>query len=318
MALTSDEIKVELRKLGKRDGEIMRLLHPEWKPIKDYPNITIAFPGFEDWLNEQPIPLQRSMRAAVQRFLIAQADHRRRTLDQLALIAKRSTGRAVLAEIRTARSRKLKIMPVAGGEHNAFSDALSARKSTRLGFRVRYADGTEVPGLRRGTGEGSHATVEFTANMWGPSGSARATGPGSLPDEVLCHELVHAGRQMQGIQHSATVDKGYENEEEFVAIVVSNVYLSEKKQTRMRGTHRFKDRVVRGRVVGMEFDVLPNPERFLDNPQGMHPPPFQMMEKIRTAQRSLHDALCDIGTGVAKFNPSRDWEAKRAKVFIDL
>ena len=44
----------------------------------------------------------------------------------------------------------------------------------------------------------------------------------------------------------------YDNEEEFAAVVVTNVYLSEKKQTALRADHG--------------WGVLQNPDKFLDSP----------------------------------------------------
>ena len=94
---------------------------------------------------------------------------------------------------------------------------------------------------------------------------------------------------MKGIVHSKAVDSNYVNEEEFVAIVVANVYLSEKKQRFLRATHAFHDRRITRYVVGQKTDVLPDPEKFLDNPQKMSPPPYQLLEKIRVRQRTLWD-----------------------------
>ena len=42
------------------------------------------------------------------------------------------------------------------------------------------------------------------------------------------------------------------------------------------------------------------------------------MEKIRLRQNSLWNALLGIGPARAAFNPARDWEPRRAKVFIDI
>jgi hypothetical protein len=45
--------------------------------------------------------------------------------------------------------------------------------------------------------------------------------PGFAPDEILCHELVHAARILGN-------DDGPQNEEEFFAVLVANIYISEK------------------------------------------------------------------------------------------
>jgi hypothetical protein len=54
--------------------------------------------------------------------------------------------------------------------------------------------------------------------------------PGSKPDEVLCHELLHAARYLGGDFNAAPIPSmpDYENEEDFFAILVTNIYSSEK------------------------------------------------------------------------------------------
>ena len=45
MGYTHDELRAELRRLGKREHEMFLLLHPERKPLKHYPNISIGYYG---------------------------------------------------------------------------------------------------------------------------------------------------------------------------------------------------------------------------------------------------------------------------------
>jgi hypothetical protein len=62
----------------------------------------------------------------------------------------------------------------------------------------------------------------------------------SLPDEVLLHEMVHALRQMQGKSNPIPTEdtlRKYDNEEEFLAIVVSSVYMSAHNKTQLRADH---------------------------------------------------------------------------------
>jgi hypothetical protein len=73
-----------------------------------------------------------------------------------------------------------------------------------------------------------------------------------LRDEVLFHELVHSGRLLDGFAQVAHKlepnpddvmpyadpdSAAYENIEEFVTILVSNIYLSEKGQKVFRASH---------------------------------------------------------------------------------
>jgi nucleoid-associated protein YgaU len=78
-----------------------------------------------------------------------------------------------------------------------------------------------------GTGGGVNVEVHFSPELF-----AAGAGPASDPDDILLHEMVHGLREMQGEFDqvpTATQDYLYDNDEEFVAIVTSNIYVSEKK-----------------------------------------------------------------------------------------
>jgi hypothetical protein len=251
--------------------------------------------------------------------MLAQSAYRKQTLEQFAILTKHDVGKAVLAEVKAANGWNLTVMPYRPeneNDVNADSDPQRDRESTWLGFPVRDSDGTIVSGMGRGTGKGSSVTIDYSPEMFGPSGSAHFSGPASDPDEVLCHELVHAGRQMQGKSHRKAVDGYYDNEEEFVSIVVTNIYLSEKKQTKLRGSHSSFKKWEGDKIVARRHDLLPHPERFLQNPQGISPPPKELMEKIRYRQPKLWHALVKLKKPV--FNPPRDWEPQRKNGLIDL
>jgi hypothetical protein len=329
---TQAELKERMRRAEIPLEQQWQLFHPGMEPVKDFPNILVTFTSFEDWFNEEPAPQRaRDIRATVQRFKIAETDYRAAVQDNIKALLKSGTGKAVLGEIAAAKKFKLSIRPYIsawyGGEGNATSDALVRSRSVPLGLPVRDSEGNKIlsghdlrgrPIYLEGTGQGTPAYIEFTPSMWGPRGSERAIGPGSLPDEVLLHEMVHSGRQMNAVQTSRRVTADYLNEEEFVAIVVSNIHMSEKKQTVFRATHAFADLEVPFVKLAMVFDVLPQPDRFLDNPQHMSPPPAQLLETVRTRQPNLWKAIKDIGPSKAKFNPIREWEVMRGKVLIDL
>jgi hypothetical protein len=94
-------------------------------------------------------------------------------------------------------------------------------------------------------GGGSDASVYFTPSEWG-GGNSACSGPGTrtAADEVLFHEMVHALRDMQGVSNPVpTVNTSYLNEEEFLAIVVTNVYISAKGGTKFRANH-FDDSIL--------------------------------------------------------------------------
>lgn len=68
----------------------------------------------------------------------------------------------------------------------------------------------------------------------------RAFNPADLRDEVLFHELVHTGRKLDGIYKlTPTTDAAspYQNVEDFIAILLTNIYMSEKGKRVFRGSH---------------------------------------------------------------------------------
>jgi len=71
-----------------------------------------------------------------------------------------------------------------------------------------------------------------------------ALNRGLLPDEILCHELVHAFRRVAGklaIVETSGGLRRYDNNEEFIAILVSNIYITDptnRIKTGLRADHR--------------------------------------------------------------------------------
>lgn len=85
----------------------------------------------------------------------------------------------------------------------------------------------------KGTGKGAAAVIEFSLSS--------ASCLGADPDRVLLHELVHALRKMQGLENSEPLDatylRQYGDSEEWLAILVENVYQSANGKTDFRGGH---------------------------------------------------------------------------------
>jgi hypothetical protein len=149
-----------------------------------------------------------------------------------------------------------------------------------------------------GSGGGTDATVRFTPGVWAETtGQCRQPGskfqgPGSAPDAVLFHELVHAYRIMTGSQLKTmlTVD-GHANQphEEFVAILIGNVFLSDQ----------VKGRDLRSFDHGA-YGVLKAPSEFLtrNNNDAL----------VRTFCQDLvvKPLLTDLSFVQCDFNPIRD------------
>lgn len=113
---------------------------------------------------------------------------------------------------------------------------------------------------------------------------------------------------MRGVERLFKLDADYDTVEEFFAIVLTNIYMSEK---------------AKGGRIALRRDhnghkELRHPERFLDNVQHIRLPPGSLLEILRKDQDKLWNALVKIGPPNALFNPVRDWQTKRTEVLIDL
>lgn len=88
----------------------------------------------------------------------------------------------------------------------------------------------------KGTGKGSDVTIFFDSEDGGCYNNH--TQVSSHYDDILIHELVHALRMAQGlINYVPTQNHRYGDVEEFLAIVVTNVYVSAKGGHRFRADH---------------------------------------------------------------------------------
>jgi hypothetical protein len=132
------------------------------------------------------------------------------------------------------------------------------------------------------TGGGSDAALMYTPAQFQPMG----VGPAGR-DAVLYHELVHAIRYLQG-RFQATPARSvrrYTNAEEFFAIVVTNVYLSE-----IRAPLRYGH--------ADSTTILQNPDTWMNHPHNR-----QMVGLLVQQQGSFCEALAG---SPARFNPFRE------------
>jgi hypothetical protein len=177
-----------------------------------------------------------------------------------------TTSRTIVNAIR-ATGKKVAIVPERQpmmpdkSDANAHADPTNPQAATRPGGTP---EGRTNPGS--GVGGGSDVVLAFVAQDWetpSPNASLRAA------DETLLHELVHALRQTLGIEDSIPLDapfavlqKGsgsvsqlmsgsagqttkysqiYNEYEEFVAIVITNIYRSELERAGLRRDHLGKN-----------------------------------------------------------------------------
>lgn len=149
-------------------------------------------------------------------------------------IVKTETGKLLLKSIKFF-GKWVSISPYDGsqGTCNAFVDARigTAKDGRPFGAMLQYSP---------------HLYQKGTACHGGP-GKDR----GNLPDEVLFHELVHAFRRVSGKRARVDATGGllyYDSNEEFHAILVTNIYLTDP-------TNKIKTGLVRDHQDGSPLEA---------------------------------------------------------------
>ncbi|MPZ56828.1 MAG: hypothetical protein GEU91_10105 [Rhizobiales bacterium] len=164
-------------------------------------------------------------------------------LDALERLRKTWAGWSVITEIFQIQSRKMYIRPyhATAGQCNATAKPTNVAAATLKGTTALDSRGNlPAPGQPRviGTGSGSDTIINFSPETF-QAGSVCATGPGATADEILLHEMVHGLRHMGGraVREGVTGNPNMTNYEEFVAILVSNIFRSEKGIPNLRADH---------------------------------------------------------------------------------
>jgi len=162
-------------------------------------------------------------------------------------ILRSDTGTAVLGAIKRA-GQPLLILPYTkdaekvAGTCNAYAAPVDmvkagAKDQPILNGRKVLTENNPLKRLLKlpqeplaGTGEGSDSFIRFSPGMWGFGGACYPGMPGASPSEILLHEMLHAYRQMRGDSYALPTTGGrvqYDNLEEFFAIVVTNIFVSD-------------------------------------------------------------------------------------------
>jgi hypothetical protein len=146
-------------------------------------------------------------------------------------ITRWASGNALIREIERT-PRILKIVPLAFGNFNAYTGPVSSSGGTAKGATVKDGEGKpvgEVPVT--GFGTGTSCILQFDPVTWiaycKDGIKHKCDNAGAKPDEVLVHEMTHATRAMRGLLNSMPLGSNYDTEEEFLAILVANIYISE-------------------------------------------------------------------------------------------
>jgi hypothetical protein len=224
----------------------------------------ISFVGFRQAITQEALVAMLTLRggrlneigiAAFDKGLAASKAYETQVAQILKDIRATQTGRAILEGIEGRTSQSVSIIPYLELRPNATAgpgdwvDATPKGESIFLGGN----DNATTPAdermaiLGKGSGKGSTSTVRFTPQLPGypavplsRSDTTRAL-PGDLDDETLLHELVHSYRQVTGTANGIPLSGmaiGYDDTEEFIGVVVTNVFMSELGRSVLRKNHR--------------------------------------------------------------------------------
>jgi Effector protein len=86
---------------------------------------------------------------------------------------------------------------------------------------------------KKGSGRGSDVAIYYTPQDYIETKNA----PGGRTDEILLHEMVHALRMSKGKSLCVSFGDDYDTQEEFYAILITNIYRSENRYTVLRANH---------------------------------------------------------------------------------
>jgi Effector protein len=86
---------------------------------------------------------------------------------------------------------------------------------------------------KQGSGHGSNVAIYYTPQDHIPT----KNDPGGRTDEILLHEMVHALRMSKGKSLCLAFEDNYDTQEEFYAILITNIYRSENRYTILRANH---------------------------------------------------------------------------------
>ena len=173
------------------------------------------------------------------------------------------------------------------------SDWAAATPKGKVFSSESYVDNKGVLRHRklRGTGEGSDTVVEFTPQHFVFRSINLRIGITNPPfrfqaDEFLLHEVVHGLRQMSGLMYQKRVpfQKGYDNIEEFFAVLIANIYRSECDRKELRKDH------------GKDFIEMSEAEFIRTGMNRSH------LRQLRHQHPTLFSDLRDIDS---PFNPTR-------------
>lgn len=338
----------------KNAGPALRpgLLAPLSRPYgPKFANVSISYYSMPDWLAIFELGPKyvgpRRFDAVAHEYKFVGEKFQGKVAALLDAIAGTGSGAALLREIAAAGRRSLRIMPhwhwkqtLMSGPRNSSPRPLypgnklaGVVMGTRPNLADAYArrapvlDENRNPTGEVGTGRGASVVLFYSPEDW--EFKDGTDGPGFEPDEVLFHELVHVTRDLRGVRTQRPVDGAgdFGNEEEYLATVIANLYLSEKGKA-LRGV--YSDQSSPPRRVEIEgrtrlwvvapppkgWSTLKDPDTWYAHPGKVSVTPRELMGRLEGAQGDFYRALRDLPDGKPKFNPIKQHHREGLRIDI--
>jgi hypothetical protein len=154
-----------------------------------------------------------------------------------------------------------------------------------------------------GTGGGSDVDIHFSMSTWESGTCNNSNSFGAGADEVLLHELVHALRAMRGRWDPVpTTIRSYDNQEEFFAILITNIYMSEKQPDvyLFRSGHRDFSPLDPFQADSEGFLRQPDNLRLVDRLCGQEAP---LCQRIRYVTRPTFNPIRELLENRSRYRP---------------
>ena len=201
------------------------------------------------------------------------------------------------------------------------SDGMLANDVDAYAKRAPVRNDKGDPTGETGTGKGANVVLFYSPEDWEAKGSA--DGPGTGSDEVIFHELVHVSRELRGLMTLLPAGEDYKNEDEYLATLITNLYLSEKGKG-LRAVYNDQKPVSTVKVGGeakfwvverpsKDWNVMKDPDNWYHNPGHASMSPRQLIQRFQKTQGAFYRALRDLPDGKPAFNPLKQFEQQKAK-----
>jgi hypothetical protein len=247
------------------------------------------------------------------KYLADKDSYKRQIVRCLKHIQSYPTGRALLDQFGNGRPSFTRIRPynMDGANAQTVPDDIDdqkyiAARGGRLSFDPKRSELSKIVGK----GGGANCDVLFSpevaeALQKKTRKAHHGHAPAMAADEVLYHELVHASRMIAGVMNMTPTDHWYQDAEEYLAVILTNIYVSDKGGPPLfRAFYSGPSEGIKGKDPAPD-DALWDAAIFLDNPQNTHPSPMEIIEQFSLSQRDFYWKLAHLppaGGLVRKYN----------------